>query len=70
MLFPAGGMTTNQHGKGGGGGGTYHAGFFSAITHHWNIKSNLNYINEYPIIIWPEEIRGQGRWKKGKKMVW
>ena len=32
MLFPAGGMTTNQRGKGvgvaGGGGGTYHADFF------------------------------------------
>ena len=29
MLFPAGGMTTNQCGKEGGGGrGTYHADFF------------------------------------------
>ena len=58
--------------KGGVGEGepiTHHAYFFklSRIT---AVKWNIYYINEYPIIIWSEEIRGGGMRKKGKKLVW
>ena len=39
----------------------------SRITGKYN--KIFNCINKYPIIIWSEEIRGQGTTKKGKKLV-
>ena len=46
MLFPAGGIIINQHGKGEGGGGTYHAVFNKYPINHliwrnqrsWKVK--------------------------------
>ena len=50
MLFPAGGMTINQHRKGRGGGGTYYADFFK-LSHITETLMNINIINKYPIIL-------------------
>ena len=52
MLFPAGGIIINQHGKGEGGG-----------------VPIMPFLTSTLLIIWSEEIRGHGRWKKGKKVV-